>query len=97
MRKSKHTPGPYKRQGWLVTTENGGTKICHYIPRSLCIGWSTTDTRQEDHDTINLLAAAPELLEALEFILSQFGKQDGHTDYSAIDKAESAIKKAKGE
>ena len=43
-----------------------------------------------------LFAAAPELLEALEFMLSEFGKQDGRTDYSAIDKAEAAIKKAKG-
>ena len=46
--------------------------------------------------TRQLIAAAPDLLEALEFMLSEFGKQDGYTDYSAIDKAEAAIKKAKG-
>jgi hypothetical protein len=42
-----------------------------------------------------LMAAAPELLEALEYLLSQFGKLDHLTDYSAGDKARAAIAKAK--
>jgi hypothetical protein len=42
-----------------------------------------------------MMAAAPELLEALEYLLSQFGKLDHLTDYSAADKARAAIAKAK--
>ena len=88
MSESKHTPGPYKRQSWLVTTENGAIKICHYLP------WSATGTRQEDHDTINLLAAAPDLLAALENIVGavrHLGPCPG-----SLEMAEAAIKKAKG-
>jgi predicted ABC-type transport system involved in lysophospholipase L1 biosynthesis ATPase subunit len=41
-----------------------------------------------------LIAAAPELLEALEYLLSQFGRLDHLPDYSAGDKARAAIAKA---
>ena len=41
-----------------------------------------------------LIAAAPDLLEALEYLLSQFGRLDHLTDYNAGNKARAAIAKA---
>ena len=94
MSESKHTPGP-----WVIKK----SALSYFIDARLkgstmqevaYIG--ATEINEQQGANARLISAAPDLLEALEFMLSEFGKQDGHTDYSAIDKAEAAIKKAKG-
>ena len=47
-----------------------------------------------ERDEAMLYAAAPDLLDALEHLLSQFGRLDHLTDYNAGNKARAAIAKA---
>ena len=98
---SKHTPGP-----WIVYEFVDGYDI--RSPEAECWVAMSSDPeavwgaigREED---ARLIAAAPELLEALEFFVAAGGK--GRTFYAVegellqdcVDKARAAIAKAKGE
>jgi hypothetical protein len=86
---SRHTPGP-----WVVESLVDGYDI--HAPQAGCFIATTSDpemvwgavTRKDD---ARLIAAAPELLEALEIALDCAG------DAWWAEKADAAIAKAKGE
>lgn len=99
---SKHTPGPWnytmdKDRGWdfKLTADHGETEIvsgcgCCDSPWVSC----EADAR--------LIAAAPELLEALEKVISEYIKSLDNSDSAlylgrAMSAAEKAIAKAKEE
>ena len=87
MSESKHTPGPWI--AWYIADEfesrvrdEDGVLICKcYWP--------------DEHRNAKLIAAAPELLAALEVAVEYFDRND--IDCIAHDDAKAAIKKAKGE
>jgi hypothetical protein len=91
---SKHTPGP-----WIVYEFVDGYDI--RAPEAECYVATASDPeavwgaigREED---AYLIAAAPELLEALENLL-KVHEGEGGTQYNAADMARAAIAKAKGE
>lgn len=94
MKNSKHTPGPWAVNGWSVTI--GNWSISTAMPRA---------TIEESDANARLIAAAPELLEALnwalknleEIALPEFEKQGRVTSINnAIEKARAAIAKAEG-
>lgn len=94
---SKHTPGPWgytmdKERGWdfKVTADHGKTAIvsgcgCCDSPWVSC----EADAR--------LIAAAPELLEAFEKLVSLVDAGEGTWTLEEQQKARAAIAKAKGE
>lgn len=85
---NKHTPGP-----WTIDNSNGATYINQgnqpIVPITICRLTSNHTTANA-----NLIAAAPELLEALEGIRELMG-----IDWllPEFDEAREAIAKAKGE
>lgn len=91
---SKHTPGP-----WIVYEFVDGYDI--RAPEAECYVATASDPeavwgaigREED---ARLIAAAPELLEALENLL-KVHEGEGGTQHNAADMARAAIAKAKGE
>lgn len=90
MSKSKHTPGPWKAVKCGVTntieTNNGASLLAmmdHY-----------TD---EDEANAKLMAAAPEMLEALEELKATNSYWWQDVDENLLVKIESVIKKAKGD
>lgn len=89
---SKHTPGPWINLGngdIVAQSENycGGEKDIASV---------FLTSNDEDEANANLIAAAPELLEALKDMLD--GHEDACTGYGegAADKARAAIAKATG-
>lgn len=95
MSKPKFTPGPWFSVTRLSGSENHhGFKICGND------GWALAEVMPVDEDGIegkanaHLIAAAPELYEALETCLL-YGAMTG--DDWAIFKAETALAKARGE
>ena len=87
---SKHTPGPWTR-GWGNFVYQGAKFNPRQMGRHIATCEPTTRT-QQDWDQVfanaRLIAAAPDLLKALEYIL-----QWGHCP-EADDKARAAIAKA---
>lgn len=82
---SGHTPGPWVHDGKCgVFDERKRDPICN---TDYCC-------QQEDKANANLIAAAPDLLGALESALTILTDSVGDFDY---DKALSAIARAKGE
>jgi hypothetical protein len=99
---SKHTPAP-----WFVDKDHivrvGRPGSGFLMPVKIATGWKEDawfgdDSDEESRANAHLIAAAPELLEALESVVSQL---EGHVlhngDVSAINTAYAAIAKAKGE
>ena len=100
---SKHTPGPWGEpyyddypgdEGWWIL--NGKTGMDEY---AICVVF-TGDPKQEAD--AYLITAAPDLLAALEVMVSVFRPReepgpDAHVENEAWAKAASAIAKAKGE
>ena len=80
---NKHTKGP-----WRLSEEKFSTL---YVEPFICAIFGTDKTAEAN---ARLIAAAPELLEALEGLLEAVS--DG-AEYIATDAAVAAIKKAKGE
>lgn len=86
---AKHTPGP-----WLKIQDHNGTwGIYPDAPSGKFL--VTTDTEAN----ACLIAAAPELLEALEAMIryGEDGPAKGETGYDIELKAKAAIRKARGE
>ena len=91
---SKRTPGP-----WIIYEFVDGYEI--RAPEAECYVATASDPeavwgaigREED---ARLIAAAPELLEALENLL-KVHEGEGGTQHNAADMARAAIAKAKGE
>jgi hypothetical protein len=100
--KTSFTPGPWKatkdRHGaWQIDAANGSAWIAKTVPmRSLTTGMAELDTE----DDARLIAAAPDLLEALQNLLIRFQRRRpgvwGESTEPVIA-ARAAIRKATGE
>ena len=91
MKSPKHTKGPWKTEKTgLIYQESNNQGIARLV---------SSGTKQDAH----LIAAAPEMYEAIEYILKEVtvlpgtGKQDGNIGHRHIDKLKDALKKARGE
>jgi hypothetical protein len=92
MSETQHTPGPwrmhmsYDRRQYVVTGPEGEPFRGHVIAGpTTCPNWQ---------GNARLIAAAPDLLAALEALVSF---QRGIEDWPEVRQAEAAIRKAKGE
>lgn len=92
---TKHTPGPWNADGARIDDSSG-----------FHVGWANEYASSFGNGVhranARLIAAAPELLEALENIWDFLAEDDGEGAcsplyQSAIDKVKAAIAKAKGE
>jgi len=86
MKKTLHTPGPWKHDPTWGIIKHGKTEICALHSGNLA--------------NANLIASAPDLLSALEFLLQDYLALNGELlTRSTIpaDKAREALRKAKGE
>ena len=107
MRETKHTPGPWRISGESATTvqadyrainSEGGVLIARALgyPNS---GYFPSD--DEAAANARLIAAAPELLEALEALRDNVGTcicyDESAREFNAWEMAKAAIAKAKGE
>jgi hypothetical protein len=77
--KNQHTPGPWKHDSTWGLIEYGKTQIC-----ALHSG---------NKANANLIAACPDMFDALQAICDAFGDQDS----LLIDQCKAALSKAKGE
>lgn len=90
---SKHTPGPWD-YGWEIQP-NGCPTVGHKGLMVCMVAHSAKDPDQKETAlaNANLIAAAPDLLEALENLENDAGQMPDH----AWQMVKSAIRKAKGE
>jgi len=87
-----HTPGPWEEYSGGETIHSaGGSLICIVCPEG-----HTLDSA--DRANAHLIAAAPELVEALEAVLGTFSDatDDIHNHCDPIRMARQALAKAKG-
>ena len=93
---SKHTPGPWFAVGAQVETENDSVPdICTCDPQAMRqshLDWHPKTVQAN----ARLIAAAPELLEALELVVSFVNAGDGTWTVEEQQKARAAIAKARG-
>lgn len=91
MSEQKHTPGPWKEADYFIWPSNGGNVQfpIHARKRGRI---ALALTKQAD---ARLIAAAPDLLEALQNLLAVH-QGEGGTKYHAGDIARAAIAKATG-
>ena len=94
---SKHTPGP-----WIIELQNQDAPLIREDQLGLHIAQlaSISDDGHEELANACLIAAAPDLLAALELAKLTLGARDGPTARerdAAIKNANIAIAKAKGE
>jgi hypothetical protein len=108
---SKHTPGPWYVFNTADIFTNLGAKNAEGIEASSRDGWMIADCDMgglclaEVRANSSLIAAAPELLEALEAILpfipnssaAEGGAARFSANVAAADKVRAAIAKARGE
>lgn len=92
MSQLKATPGP-----WVI--DNGD--ICQRTKHGLRVIATTSPPADGDEDAnTHLIAAAPELYEALEAMLRAFDDRQIHPSFKpfpAVEAAEAALAKARGE
>ena len=99
MNNPKHTPGPWKAVEWSddrieFTAGYEFSADGHLLP----LDSMSTNNYDEVHANARLIAAAPDLLEALMLMLDQFTKTPSTLkDSEARCKAHAAIAKAMGE
>ena len=90
---NKHTPGPWVKAKYKVSTPSGGL---------IANTRSTGEASSDDEANARLISAAPELLECLQWAmqtgrLNYVGRTNGNADYcDAVDRANAAIAKATG-
>ncbi len=90
---NKHTPGP-----WHTIREGSSTV---YVESRIGGGWvqevsscgPTANGSEEQEANARLIAAAPELLDALEMVMKKYSK---HLDGFAFEQCHAAISKATG-
>lgn len=91
---SKHTPGP-----WFIGDANKPSEYTHgiqagdFIVADLCDDAHTAGTRRAN---ARLIAAAPELLEALKGLLNVISETRGIPAHEAVQASLAAIAKAEG-
>lgn len=94
---SKYTPGP-----WYYYTEPQPNGCPVVGARGLMVAMlahsiNYSDQKETAISNARLIAAAPELLEALKGICDEQDERQGYASYEAYDKARAAIAKALGE
>ena len=85
-----HTPGPWVKDGWSILDQENRTVICNVLP------WDSSGCRDEDISNARLIAAAPDMMEALERIIAVV--RNGGTIYKGQEEylaAIDAIRKAR--
>ncbi len=92
---SKHTPGPWIFEERVAGFDILAPESVYYVAEYLGVDCGVIDNIAD----ACLIAAAPELLEALEEIVKEYceNPDNGRTLRWAIDGAKEAIAKAKGE
>lgn len=90
MSNGAHTPGP-----WSI--EERYTDSYAINPNVAWLGASSSDKEGENEANAHLIAAAPDLLVALEEVLSCISETRGADARAAVEMAQAAINKAKGE
>ena len=88
--KATHTSGPWELHAMLM---GESTRICKPTPKKNWQGCEDIAVAVNPADA-RLIAAAPELLEALEAIVHSWDST--HIDGQSYDAAEAAINKARG-
>jgi len=93
MTQAKHTPGPWKivkdDYSPRISVSANGTFICHFTGLS--------GAHINANENARLIAASPDLLENLTFLVAAAQTEPGMSIYKAhIAKAVAAIAKAKG-
>jgi hypothetical protein len=94
-----HTPGPWKASdevdaAWVSGFNPNENVICDIVGRGYEADSGATIITDEDIDNANLIAAAPEMLEALERVLQL---QISESNDEIFAEVRAAIAKAKGE
>jgi len=96
MSETKHTPGP-----WVVVTDESAAQVKGY-PCIYADGYTVVGTEgmfgdiETDFANAHLIAAAPDLLDALECLLSELDFTETYP-FPSEKKCKAAIAKAKGE
>lgn len=95
---ANHTKGPwnnYQGDDIYCVYDADGKKICTIEPVDI-VGWNAVHREEADANEA-LIAAAPELLEALDKLVNCISETRGPDASDALDCALSAIAKARGE
>ena len=90
MSATKHTPGPWVEKYGTLYGSNGEKVVCS----SNGLAFGSVNSWPDAAANARLIAAAPELLEALQAIISDMDSEFG-TDYD-YNKARAVIAKATG-
>ena len=97
----KHTPGPWMWDGDELWTRGHCGRPCYYMGFEMSITVDEGFEHSEELAATKLvIAAAPDLLEALELLLDSYGEAHARYDLGDCEgsiRARAAIKKAKGE
>jgi len=93
---SDHTPGSWSRVANSIKSRKADCVVVRLPACTDCAGDETPEQLERWDADARLIAAAPELLEALENLL-KVHEGEGGTQYHAGDMARAAIAKAKGE
>jgi len=101
MKKPNHTPGPWKADGYMVRQDgSSGSRmiadICYTGPHHTPESEYPRSCRIVDEANARLIAAAPEMLEALEAADQSLADDGYFTDDHARQIVLRAITKAKG-
>jgi hypothetical protein len=99
---TQHTPGPWKVKAGTNAVLAGRKQICSHVNAASALPVNILEDQEIAQANARLIAAAPDLLEALqdlfgadmEHVLMGDGKDD---QIEAIAKAKAAIAKATGE
>lgn len=99
---SKHTPGPWEANGYHIRQRVTGTRsiaeVAYTGPHHTPPHEYPKSCRLVDEANARLIAAAPDLLEALEAIMdSDLWEWNGSAAFWLQDKVKAAIAKAKEE
>ena len=106
MKNAKYTPGPWKVEVWDYSNAKVPRKELNIQTESNLLATLQCDfdennsyviSKPEAEANARLMAAAPELLEALERLYAAFLDCDGREEGIAAGTARAAIAKAKGE
>ena len=94
---AKHTPGPWEVHPTTLHPAVRSVGTANAAPRRICTAESMNGSPVDEHNA-RLIAAAPELLEALQKMLSKAYKQNWNDAYpEELKSAQDAINKALGE
>ena len=93
---NKYTPGPWEFDGEYVWAQSIRGYVASPATDDMTSGQCVPKNSAADAIEANgfLIAAAPELLESLEYLVDRF---DSHGNNPYLDEARAAIAKAKGE